>query len=137
MITDLGHTAFRVNDLAQSLEFYARLGIKEAFRLHHEDGSLMLVYLHVGGDRFIEVFPDGPTPAPPQGSFFHLCLVSDAIHADVEMLRAAGVTIDREVKMGLDNNLQAWIRDPDGNPIELMQLAETSPQRRIARGEAV
>ena len=49
---------------------------------------------------------------------------------------AAGVVIDREPKLGLDHNWQAWISDPDGNKIELMQLAEDSPQRRVAR-EAV
>ena len=136
MITDLGHTALRVNDLDASLAFYAQLNLHEAFRLHREDGSLMLVYLHVGGDRFLELFPNGPESREPDGSFMHLCLVSDDIQADVDRLRGAGVAIQRDVKLGLDGNLQAWVADPDGNPIELMQLAEGSPQRRVARGEA-
>lgn len=136
MITDLGHTAFRCHDLEKSLEFYALLDIREAFRLHRDDGSLMLVYLHIGGDRFLELFPNGPEPTGEEtGSFFHLCLVSDDIHADVEMLRDAGVPIRVEIKQGLDTNQQAWVQDPDGNHIELMQLAPTSPQYRIARGE--
>ena len=138
MITDIGHAAFGTHDLDKSLEFYAKLGIHEAFRLHHEDGSLMLVYLHVASDRFIEVFPNGPEPDPQRrSSFLHLCLVADDLRATVEELRAAGVMIDREPKLGLDHNLQAWIKDPDGNAIELMQLVEESPQRRTARGEAV
>jgi catechol 2,3-dioxygenase-like lactoylglutathione lyase family enzyme len=135
MITDLGHTAFRCHDLDKSLAFYALLDIKESFRLHRDDGSLMLVYLHIGGDRFIELFPAGPEPVDPKGSFMHLCLVSDNIQADVEHLRSQGVEIWREIKEGKDGNLQAWIKDPDQNPIELMQLAENSPQRRVARGE--
>ncbi len=134
MITDLGHTAFAVNDLQRSLDFYALLGIHEAFRLHRDDGSLMLIYLHVAGDRFIEIFPNGPDPAARQpGSFMHLCLLTDDIHRMVEGLRTAGVAIQREVKQGLDHNFQAWIADPDGNPIELMQLVEDSPQRTIAK----
>jgi catechol 2,3-dioxygenase-like lactoylglutathione lyase family enzyme len=32
MITDLGHTAFRVHDLDKTLAFYEILGIREAFR---------------------------------------------------------------------------------------------------------
>ncbi len=136
MITDLGHTALACHDLEKSMAFYALMDIREAFRLHREDGSLMLVYLHIAGDRFLELFPNGPEPDPNRrGSFMHLCLVSDDIRADVEQLRTAGVTIDREVKRGIDGNLQAWVKDPDGNPIELMQLAEDSPQRKIARGE--
>ena len=134
MITDLGHAAFAAHDLERTLAFYALLGIRESFRLHHADGSLMLVYLHVAGDRFIEVFPDGPPPDPHRtGSFMHLCLIADDLHATVEHLRAAGVAIEREPKVGLDHNWQAWVRDPDGNQIELMQLVEESPQRRVAR----
>jgi lactoylglutathione lyase len=134
MITDVGHAAFAAYDLERTLAFYAQLGIHEAFRLHREDGSLMLVYLHVAGDRFVEVFPGGPPPDPQRkGSFMHLCLLSDDLQADVERLRAAGVAIDREPKVGLDHNWQAWIHDPDGNAIELMQLADESPQRNVAR----
>ena len=137
MITDIGHTAFAAHDLDRSLAFYAKLGIHEAFRLHREDGSLMLVYLHVAGDRFIEVFPGGPPPDPERrGSFLHLCLLTDDMEATVEHLRNEGVTIDREPKVGLDHNTQAWIRDPDGNAIELMQLVEESPQRQTARATA-
>ena len=134
MITDIGHAAFKAHDLDKSIQFYAKLGIGEAFRLNKPDGSLMLVYLHVAGDRFIEVFPGGAPPDPERrGSFMHLCLLVDDIHATVEELRAAGIMIDREPKQGLDHNMQAWISDPDGNAIELMQLVEESPQRTAAR----
>ena len=136
MITDLGHPAFAVQNIERTLAFYAALGIYESFRLNHDDGSLMLIYLHVGGDRFIEIFPGGPEPdAARKQSFMHLCLLTDDLHEMVERLRAAGIPIDQEPKIGLDQNWQAWIHDPDGNAIELMQLAEHSPQRRIARGE--
>jgi lactoylglutathione lyase len=135
-ITDLGHSAFRCADLDKALAFYALLGIKESFRLDRDDGSLMLVYLHVAGDRFIELFPNGPEPAEPKGSFMHLCLVTDDIHAEVDHLRSQGVEIWREIKQGKDGNLQAWVKDPDQNPIELMQLSEDSPQRQVARGES-
>ncbi len=134
MITDLGHPAFAAHDVEITLEFYALLGIEEAFRLNHDDGSLMLVYLHVSGDRFIEVFPGGPTPDPERvHSFMHICLLTDDINAAVEHLRQNGAQIDRETTVGLDGNLQAWTRDPDGNEIELMQLSEDSPQWRISR----
>ena len=136
MITDIGHAAFAAHDLDRALEFYALLGIHEAFRLHREDGSLMLIYLHVAGDRFVELFPGGPPPDPNRkGSFMHLCLLVDDLQATVAQLREAGVAIEREPKVGLDHNWQAWIRDPDGNAIEQMQLEEESAQRRVARGE--
>ncbi len=134
--TDLAHAAFAAADMDQTLAFYELLGIREAFRLHHDDGSLMLVYLHVAGDRFIEVFPGGPEPdLNRQQSFMHLCLLTEDLRGTVEELRNLGVAIDRPPSVGLDTNLQAWIHDPDGNAIELMQLSPESPQRRIARGE--
>ncbi len=141
MITDLAHTALRVHDVEKSLAFYANLGIHEAFRFQRDDGSLMLIYLHVGGDRFLELFPGGPKPPAElsldmqTNSFYHLCLATDDIHAEVEKLQAFGATIFREIKQGRDGNLQAWTYDPDGNPIELMQLSPESPQWKIARGE--
>jgi lactoylglutathione lyase len=133
MITDLGHTAFATHDIDVALAFYAKLGLNESFRLNHADGSLMLVYLHIGGDRFLELFPRGPEPSPDRlHSFKHMCLLTDDLLATVEDLRAKGVAIEREPKQGLDHNLQAWIRDPDGNAIELMQISDESPQRRVA-----
>ena len=137
MITDLGHSAFAAYDIDETIGFYQMLGIEEAFRLHKDDGSLMLVYLHVAGDRFIEVFPGGPLPDPDRTqSFMHICLLTDDLHADVEHLRENGASIDREPTVGLDGNWQAWTRDPDGNEIELMQLSEGSPQGRTARSAA-
>ena len=137
MITDIGHAAFAAHDLDRSLAFYAKLGIHEAFRLHRPDGSLMLVYLHVAGDRFIEVFPNGPEPDPERrGSFMHLCLLTGDMDAAVERLHVEGITVERGPSVGLDHNRQAWIRDPDGNAIELMQLVEDSPQRRATREAA-
>jgi lactoylglutathione lyase len=134
VITDLGHPTFAVHDIDATLSFYRILGIEEAFRLNHDDGSLMLVYLHVSGDRFIEVFPSGPPPDPDrEQSFEHICLLTDDIHAAVERLREGRAPIDHEPLVGLDGNLQAWPRDPNGNEIELMQLSEDSPQRQTAR----
>ncbi|MFL5761812.1 MAG: VOC family protein [Thermomicrobiales bacterium] len=134
MITDVGHPAFRAYDLDETLTFYKKLGLSESFRLNHADGSVMLVYLHVSGDRFLEIFPNGPEP-DPNGvhNFHHLCLLTDNLTGMVERLRKQDVAIQQEPKMGLDHNLQAWIRDPDGNDIELMELSEESPQRKVAR----
>ncbi len=135
IITELAHSAYRCKDIDASLAFYKLLGIHESFRLFRDDGSLMLIYLHVVGDRFIELFPGGVAQDPAQKpSYMHLCLATDNIRQMVETVRAAGVKVDTEVKLGLDGNEQAWIKDPDGNPLELMQLSDESPQRRIARG---
>lgn len=137
-IIDLGHIALACADLEASLAFYAKLGIPESFRLKRDDGSTILVYLHIGGDRFLELFPGGPAGSDraegSRQSFRHICLMTDDIESDVETLRGNNVTIDREISVGLDFNKQAWITDPDGNAIELMQIADASPQRAITNG---
>jgi lactoylglutathione lyase len=134
LITDVGHAAYRVYDVDASLAFYKTLGIEESFRLNHDDGSLMLIYMHISGDRFLEIFPNGPEPDPNRThSFAHLCLLVDDIQGAADSLREQGVTIERGPLLGLDGNMQAWIRDPDGNPIELMQISEESPQGKIAK----
>jgi lactoylglutathione lyase len=43
-------------------------------------------------------------------------------------LTARNVALYRPKKMGADNNLQAWVEDPDGNRIELMQLGKDAMQ---------
>lgn len=137
-ITDIGHTAFACHDLETSIAFYELLGITESFRLLHDDGSVMLVYLHISGDRFLELFPNGPVPdTQPIGSFKHICLLTDDIHEVVDRLKQRGISLDKEIAEGRDTNLQAWVTDPDGNAIEFMQIADTSPQRATADGKQI
>jgi lactoylglutathione lyase len=131
MITQLAHTAYRVRDLEASLAFYGKLGIYESFRLNRDDGSVWIVYLQLNRDQFLELFPSS-TPAVPiplnTGSYHHFCFQVDDLDVTVADLESRGVVIDQPIKMGKDYNLQAWIVDPDGNRIELMQIMPDSPQ---------
>jgi lactoylglutathione lyase len=137
-VAELGHAAFAATDVEASLAFYAALGIHEAFRLNHEDGALMLIYLHIAGDRFLEIFPGGSRADPaPEGSFKHLCLLTENLYETVASLRDTGISIDCEPSRGFTTNLQAWIKDPDGNVIELMELNPGSLQWRAGRGNVI
>jgi lactoylglutathione lyase len=138
-IYDIGHPAYQVQDIEATLAFYALLGIEEAFRLTNDDGSIRLIYLHVAGDRFIEIFPGGPGadergPASSR-SYRHLCLLTHDLEAEVQRLKAAGVTFDIEFRLGSFDNKQAWLSDPDGNSIELMQILPDSAQGLIGSGK--
>lgn len=136
MITQLAHTAYRVRDAEASLAFYAKLGIREAFRLHQDDGSLWIVYLQINENQFLELFPGATravTTPPDSIGYHHFCLQVDNLKTTVAELEARGVTIDRPIKLGKDGNLQAWIVDPDGNRIELMQILPDSLQARAAK----
>lgn len=128
MIKGLSHAAFAVSDMDAALRFYVnQLGLAHAFELHDDQDRPWIHYLKVAEGQFIELFYGGK-PTPPEASFQHLCLETDNLAALVEQLRGAGVTIDIEPTQGCDKNLQAWIHDPDGNRIELMQFHPDCPQ---------
>ena len=136
MITGIGHVAFRVTSLQRALDFYCnKLGFSEAFRLEQEgQPSPWIVYIQIAPGSFIELFPD-PQDAPgtipardPQASYKHVCFLVDDLSVTLRELAARGLEITASPRQGLDSNLQYWINDPDGNPIELMQIMPTSPQ---------
>jgi lactoylglutathione lyase len=136
MITGIGHVAFRVTSLQRALDFYCnKLGFSEAFRLEQEgQPSPWIVYVQIAPGSFIELFPDsqdapGTIPARDSlASYKHVCLLVNDLSATLHELTARGLEIPGSPKQGLDSNLQYWINDPDGNPIELMQIMSTSPQ---------
>jgi catechol 2,3-dioxygenase-like lactoylglutathione lyase family enzyme len=64
--------------------------------------------------------PDGRQPAPGGWNRIHL-IVSD-LAAEVERLRAAGLTFRNEIVNGPGGS-QILLDDPAGNPIELFQPA--------------
>ncbi len=126
MILRIGHTAFAVRDLEASLGFYRdALGFQEVLRMHRDDGGVWFVYLWMGGDSYLELFPgnrDRPDPGPGAIGYSHMCLDVDDIHAIVAELTARGLAIDRQPELNRAGNWSCLIRDPDGNRIELMQV---------------
>jgi lactoylglutathione lyase len=133
-ISGIGHVALSVKDIDRSLEFYvAKLGFEEMFRLYHPDDAkrLWIVYLRVTDTQFIELFPGGTGDTVPERwtlGFDHLCLECSDIDAAIADLAAHDVPLTQARKVGADNNVQAWIADPDGHRIELMQLGKDSFQ---------
>lgn len=136
-ITALAHVAIRVKDVDRSVAFYAgKLGFREMMRLNFEDGRLMLVYLRITDTMFLELFPDAVGDVAPDKmalAINHFCLEVDDLDAVIARLAAAGVPLSQAKKKGHDGNLQAWIEDPDGVRIELMQMMSDSAQATALR----
>ncbi|MCX7796301.1 MAG: VOC family protein [bacterium] len=133
MITGIGHIAYRVTNLEESLKFYCDvLGFKEAFRLYNDQGELWIVYLKISGNNFIELFPyKGELEMGYDNrSFQHLCLLVDNIDETLKELSSRGLEIQGKPNKGKDGNYQYWITDPDGNRIELMQIMPDSLQAK-------
>ena len=134
MITGIGHVAFRIGNLEESLDFYCnKLGFREAFRLEQEGKpSPWIVYIQIAPGHFIELFPiaasETLTSTHPELTYSHFCLLVDDLAATLRDLAARGLEAPGSPIQGLDHNWQYWIKDPDGNAIELMQIMPPSPQ---------
>jgi catechol 2,3-dioxygenase-like lactoylglutathione lyase family enzyme len=128
MITGVSHACFVVNDLDHSIEFYAeKLGLPVAFEFKNDEGDVTGVYLHAGARSFIELFEGEPEQTPRTASFKHICLEVDDMDATVAELEDRGVEV-RNKKLGEDGAWQAWLKDPDGNDIELHHFTAESLQ---------
>jgi len=125
-IAGFGHAAIKVKDLDASLAFYAgKLGLPEMLRLHNDDGSVWLVYLRITDDVYLEIFSGAENDRAPgwnANGVNHLCLMIDNLDTFCPQLEAAGIALTAKIKSGADGNRQAWIEDPDGNRIELMEM---------------
>lgn len=131
------HVALRVRDVRRSLAFYEDvLGFREAFRVHHPDGTLALIYVQFGADQFVELFEGGndghqPEPAPRGSGFLHFCLTVEDLPATLDELRARGLPTG-EPRLGTSGATVCFIEDPDGNKIELAELNDRSQTRQAA-----
>lgn len=133
MITGITHIAMRVADMERSFDFYTnKLGLKERFRLHDNNGDLTLVYLEVCPGQFLELFPGGVCSLEPSCATgpVHLCFRVDDIQETYKEFLNAGIEVAGEPLLGADGAWQFWTYDPDGSPIEFHQFTADSLQTK-------
>ncbi|MDP1730539.1 MAG: VOC family protein [Devosia sp.] len=122
----LGHIALKVRDLEASVAFYEKLGFPEFLRLLEDDGAPWIVYMRFDDNLYLELFPGGEGPVETGGTgVHHLSLTVDDIEETERHLARVGIPLEapRSDKRGLDRNRGMWIADPDGNRIEIMEMA--------------
>jgi lactoylglutathione lyase len=129
------YTMLRVSDLEQSLAFYQKnLGMRELRRETFTDARFTLVFIGYGNpdsDAVIELTYNWDDTGYELGTRYgHIALAVDDIYATCERLSQIGVKILREagpMKMAADETgereLIAFIEDPDGYRIELIETA--------------
>ncbi len=139
MITRLAHLCLKTDDLGTMTDFYTQvLGLKIKFSLRNTDGQIIGHFFELGSMSFLEIF-DIRLSAKQWGgraktlrahapsTYQHFCLQVTDIEAVARELNEKGVDVT-PVKVGMDNSKQIWIKDPDGNSIELMEYTEGSLQ---------
>jgi lactoylglutathione lyase len=121
------HTMLRVGDLQRSVDFYTRLlDMKELRRRDVPDGKYTLAFVGYGDEDHESVieltYNYGTEKYEMGGAFGHLAIGVPDVAATCEKVRGGGGTVTREagpVKFG--TTVIAFIKDPDGYVIELVQ----------------
>jgi catechol 2,3-dioxygenase-like lactoylglutathione lyase family enzyme len=139
MIKQLAHLNFFSDQAPRLLDFYiGQLGLKVKFTLDHDDGTPFGWYVDCGSSTFIEIFDQQGAAQQwkfqaaelKKGSQYrHLCFEVADIEGYRQGLVDKGLAVT-QVTMGMDNSKQCWIKDPDGNDIELMEYTPESFQLR-------
>lgn len=123
------HTMLRVGDLQRSVDFYIKgFGMREIRRRDVPDGKYTLVFVGYGEEEdhtLIELTYNYGVEKYEMGTAFgHLAVGVPDVYATTEKLRGMGAKVTREpgpVKFG--TTIIAFVEDPDGYKIELIQRA--------------
>ena len=126
------HTMIRVGNLERSLAFYSELlGMRVLRKQDYPGGRFTLAFVGYGDEAdhtVVELTHNWDTDHYDIGTGFgHLALGVEDIYRSCDELRAKGAKITREPgPMKHGGSEIAFIEDPDGYKIELIQLRARS-----------
>jgi lactoylglutathione lyase len=116
------HFGLRVADLDRSLAFYTGLGYRVLGKVP-ETGFGSLTMIRLPGDEFVTIELVHDPAKPPHGNQLnHFVVQVASMAATVERLATGGIAVEEPSSPdGSAEFLTAWVTDPDGNRIELVQ----------------
>jgi lactoylglutathione lyase len=123
------HTMLRVGDLERSLTFYTEvLGMRLLRRKDYSDGRFTLAFVGYGDESnstVLELTHNWDTSSYQIGTGYgHIALGVDDIQATCEAMAAKGGRVVRPPgPMKHGTTVIAFVEDPDGYKVELIQLA--------------
>ncbi|QLE57558.1 lactoylglutathione lyase [Nostoc sp. TCL26-01] len=126
------HTMLRVGNLEESLKFYCDvLGMKLLRRKDYPGGEFTLAFIGYGDEAdntVIELTYNWGTDKYDLGNAYgHIALGVDDIYATCESIKSQGGKVVREPgPMKHGSTVIAFIEDPDGYKVELIQLSNQS-----------
>jgi lactoylglutathione lyase len=128
------HTRLKVRDLDRAIQFYTQhFGFKLRDRKTSPRGT-QLAFLHLDGTptELELAFLPWDTDFKLDEDIFHIAFEVTGMEQTVERMRAAGVKITEEPMQTSSGSWMAFIEDPDGYEIELLDYSEVTPEREQA-----
>jgi lactoylglutathione lyase len=127
------HTMLRVGDLDKSIAFYCDvLGMNLESRKDFPEGKFTLAFVGFGGESdraVIELTHNWGTDKYDLGNGFgHVALGVEDIFSTCDKIKSLGGKVSREPgAMKHGTTVIAFVEDPDGYKIELIQMKNPSP----------
>ena len=133
MIKGFAHEGLYTTDFEGMTKFYCDgLGFEHAFDYDTPEGEKWLRFIRVAPGQYIELIYRDVEPL--SGHYAHLSLEVDDYKEHVKQLEAKGIPLFREPTQGAPKNWTWWVKDPDGNKIEFMQVMPESLQAQLEEG---
>ncbi|THF85840.1 VOC family protein [Deinococcus sp. KSM4-11] len=116
----LKHVSFLSGDLPATLAFYERLGgVIEKDVTTSEGYRRAVIRLGEGRVQFFQIAHEVPMPHTHWAE--HLALHVSGLASLLSDLRASGVTITRDLQPSPGGRDMAFVLDPDGRQVELLE----------------
>ncbi|MCU0541258.1 MAG: lactoylglutathione lyase [Oscillatoriaceae cyanobacterium Prado104] len=136
------HTMLRVGNLEESLKFYTEvLGMKLLRQKDYPDGKFTLAFVGYGDESDHTVleltYNWGVAEYNLGDAYGHIAIGVDDIYGTCEEIKAHGGKVTREPgPMKHGSTVIAFVQDPDGYKVELIQLASHSSTQKVASATA-
>ena len=136
------HTMLRVGNLEDSLKFYMEvLGMKLLRQKDYPDGKFTLAFVGYGDDSDHTVleltYNWGVEKYNLGDAYGHIAIGVDDIYATCDEIKAGGGKVSREPgPMKHGSTVIAFVEDPDGYKVELIQLENQGSSQKVAAATA-
>ena len=126
-MSELIHTCYRIGDIDRSVSFYEKLGFEEVGRFPIRDEAInVFMGLPDDGARLELTYNHGVDSYELGTGYNHIAVTVDDIDATLEGLAEQGIEPEKPpYRPGgrTEGPLIAFVRDPDGYRVELIERA--------------
>lgn len=132
------HTMIRVADLDRSIRFYSLLGMRQLRRHDFPEGRFSIVMMGYAAEEdsaVLEITHNWDVNSYVVGTAFgHISLATPNVYELCTDLAAHGVKVVRPPGPMRGGPTLAFVEDPDGYRIELIEVSTECPLGRYAEG---